>query len=178
MTDQTGRGHARQSRTTAAPAVHLDGHLVRGGALRIDPDASSLRIDLPGEATAQDDLLRELIGDTIDRGHYHRQAPMHVHGSGQRMQLPVNVAAWALACAWRGLDLPYLLYGPVVVTGPYVGRVFRGLDERLVYEAEDVARRVGELRNEWATRAPVDESAARRELLAYARRAVRSSEPS
>ncbi|MBL1102615.1 hypothetical protein [Streptomyces coffeae] len=91
------------------------------------------------------------------------------------MRLSVNPAAWTLACAWRGLDLPYLIYGPAIVTGPTAGGAAQGLTDRLLAEAEDVARRVEELRNEWSTRRPASEDAARRELLAYARRVLRSS---
>ncbi|MEU8481043.1 hypothetical protein [Streptomyces hygroscopicus] len=144
-------------------------------ALRIDPDATSSRLDLPADQAAQRDMLRSLIGGSPDQAVYHRRALLHVHGSGTRMRLPVNPAAWALACAWRGLDLPYLLYGPVVVTGPGTGGALTALNDRLLGEAEDVTRRVEELRSEWATRPPASESAARLELLAYARRAIRRS---
>ncbi|MFI0772583.1 hypothetical protein ACH4TQ_48165 [Streptomyces sp. NPDC021218] len=141
-------------------------------ALRIDPDATSSRLDLPTDQAAQHNVLRSLIGGSTDRAVYHRNALLHVHGNGAGMRLPVNPAAWALACSWRGLALPYLLYGPVIVTGPDTSGTVEDLKDRLLAQAEEVARRAEELRLEWSARPPVSEPAARQELLAYARRAI------
>ncbi|MFD8340201.1 hypothetical protein ACFV42_47640 [Streptomyces solisilvae] len=141
-------------------------------ALHIDPDAASSRLNLPEDANAQHDILRSLIGDTADRAIYHRQALLHLHSNGAGRRLPVNPAAWALACVWRGLDLPYLLYGPVIVTGPDTRGVLQTLTDSLLDEAEEIARRTAQLRVEWSTRPPASEPAARLELLANARRAT------
>ncbi|MDN3061263.1 hypothetical protein PH213_43620 [Streptomyces sp. SRF1] len=84
----------------------------------------------------------------------------------------MNPAAWALACAWRGLDLPYLLYGPVIVTGPDPGGAVETLNNSLLAQAEEVTRTVAELRGQWSTQPPMSEPAARLELLANARRAI------
>ncbi|MEU4896235.1 hypothetical protein AB0B12_26370 [Streptomyces sp. NPDC044780] len=141
-------------------------------ALRIDPDSTSSRLALPTDQTAQYDILRSLIGGNPDRAIYHRQALLHLHGNGAGTRLPVNPAAWALACAWRGLNLPYLLYGPVLVTGPDTRGAVENLNDSLLAQAEEIARRTAELRMEWSTRPPVSEPAARLELLAYTRRAT------
>ncbi|WP_413804343.1 hypothetical protein [Streptomyces sp. OE57] len=117
-------------------------------------------------------MIRSLIGGTTDRAVYHRQALLHVHGNGAGRRLPVNPAAWALACAWRGLNLPYLLYGPVLVTGPDTGGAVETLNDRLLAQAEEVTRIVQELRGQWSTRPPMSEPAAREELLANARQAT------
>ncbi|GAA2345085.1 hypothetical protein [Streptomyces violaceusniger] len=114
-----------QDQSAAVPdrLGHPDPRPTHARALHIDPDATFSHLDLPEDAHAQRDILRSLIGDTVDRAIYHRQALLHLHGNGAGRRLPVNPAAWALACAWRGLDLPYLLYGPVIVTGGSVKRV-------------------------------------------------------
>ncbi|MBO3681726.1 hypothetical protein [Streptomyces sp. NEAU-YJ-81] len=144
-------------------------------ALRIDPDATSSRLNLPTDSTAQHDVLRSLIAGSTDRAVYHRQALLHLHSNGAGIRLPVNPAAWALACTWRGLNLPYLLYGPVIVTGPDTSGAIEDLNDRLLTEAEKVADKALELRLEWSARPPVSEPAAQNELLAYARRALRPS---
>ncbi|MFJ2349597.1 hypothetical protein [Streptomyces antimycoticus] len=141
-------------------------------ALRINPDATSTRLHLPTEQAAQHDLIRRLIGGSTDRAVYHRQALLHVHHNGTGTQLPVNPAAWALACTWRGLDLPYLLYGPVIITGPDTGSTIEELNDRLLTQAEKITRTAQELRLEWSTRPSASEPAARLELLANARRAT------
>ncbi|MEV8063122.1 hypothetical protein AB0P37_43630 [Streptomyces antimycoticus] len=172
---QTAQHTRRRPAAVPDQLVHRDPRATRVRALHIDPDATSWHLELPEDASAQHDVLCRLIGDTVDRAMYHRQALLHVHGNGAGMRLPVNPAAWALACAWRRLDLPYLLYGPVIVTGPDTSGVIETLNDRLLSQAEEVARRTKELHLEWSTRPPVSESAARHELLAYARRATRPS---
>ncbi|MEU5930649.1 hypothetical protein ABZ817_45545 [Streptomyces antimycoticus] len=142
-------------------------------ALCINPDATSSHLGLPTDQAAQHHALRNLIGGSTDRAVYHRQALLHVHGNGAGTQLPVNPAAWALACAWRGLNLPYLLYGPIIVTGPDTGGTVEELNDRLLAQAEEVTRTVQELQRQWSTRPPESEPATRQELLTYARRAIR-----
>jgi hypothetical protein len=77
-------------------------------ALNIRPDGTAEPLELPDDYAAQRQELRGLLGGTVDAGVYHRQAQLHVHGGGPTAKdLPLNVAAWALACAWRGPDIGY-----------------------------------------------------------------------
>lgn len=88
-------------------------------ALRIEQHGVVETLQLPDTPTAQRAALAEAVGGDTDTGFYHRQAVLHVHGNGAAAQdLQFNATAWALASAWRGLDIPYGLYGPIVVTGP------------------------------------------------------------
>lgn len=80
----------------------------------------------------------------------------------------MNLSAWALASAWRGIDIPYGLYGPVVVTGPQLTE----LDEDLAGAVQAVCAAVAEILQEWRARPPVGERQARAELLAAARHSV------
>jgi hypothetical protein len=58
------------------------------------------------------------LGGTVDGGVYHRQALLDAGGGGPMARdLPLDVAAWALAGAWRGMEI-YGLCGAAVVTGP------------------------------------------------------------
>ncbi|WP_331763550.1 hypothetical protein [Streptomyces anthocyanicus] len=84
--------------------------------MKIAPDATVTELDLP-EADRRA-VIRELLGspDTVDQGIYHRRAVLHVHRTGRQLGLKQNLAAWALASAWRGAAL-YPLAGPVAVTG-------------------------------------------------------------
>ncbi len=170
---QAPQGTQDQSAAVPDRLGHPHPRPTHARALHIAPDATSSHLDLPEDAHAQHDILRNLIGDTVDRAVYHRQALLHLHGNGAGRRLPVNPAAWALACAWRRLDLPYLLYGPVIVTGPDTRGVLQTLADSLLGEAEEVARRVEELRLEWSTRPPASESAARHELLTHTQQATR-----
>jgi hypothetical protein len=73
---------------------------------------------LPDAYAAQRQQLRDLLGGTVDAGVYYRQALLDVRGGGPMAQdLPLNVAAWALAGAWQGMEV-YGLYGATAVTGP------------------------------------------------------------
>ncbi|MGW1768252.1 hypothetical protein ACWCQL_29940 [Streptomyces sp. NPDC002073] len=96
---------------------------------------------------------------------YHRRAQLHVHGNGQTEQLPLNLAGWVLASAWRGIELPYGLYGTIVVTGQSA----QDLELDLAAEVEAVCAAVTEVRAEWQDRPPACEGPARAELLAAAR---------
>lgn len=125
-------------------------------ALRIDPDATLEPLTLPDAYAAQRQELRGLLGGTVDVGVYHRQALLHVHGGGPTAKdLPLNVAAWALACAWRGLDIGYGLYGTAVVTGK--NRSDGGSDAPdadLAAQVRAVCEAVREVLVEWQTRPP------------------------
>ncbi|MEV6400962.1 hypothetical protein AB0M39_40345 [Streptomyces sp. NPDC051907] len=84
-----------------------------------------------------------------------------------------NLGAWSLACAWRGLELPYALYGVVVVTGPRLGDGgVAPLEDLLAQQVHAVAQTVRETVEEWRRRPPASGDAAAQELLAYVRRDV------
>lgn len=85
-------------------------------ALRIDPDATVTDLDLP-EPDAHP-AIRESIGSpaAVDQGVYHPRAILHLHGEERVIGRERNLAAWALASAWRGLTL-YPLHGPVILSG-------------------------------------------------------------
>ncbi|MEU9014635.1 hypothetical protein AB0D12_33740 [Streptomyces sp. NPDC048479] len=143
-------------------------------ALRIDPDATVTELDLP--ATDAHSAIREHVGtpDAVDQGAYHRRAVLHIHGTGQQAGLPQNLAAWALASAWRGMAL-YPLAGPIVITGLTAAGDVTALDDDLVQHATAVAQTVRETLAQWRTRPPASNEAAISELLAYAARDVAHS---
>jgi DMSO/TMAO reductase YedYZ molybdopterin-dependent catalytic subunit len=62
---------------------------------------------------------------------YHRRAVLHIHGNGQKLGLPQNLAAWALASAWRGMPL-YPLADPIGVTGRAARGDVTAFDDDLV----------------------------------------------
>ncbi|MGW7319627.1 hypothetical protein [Streptomyces sp. NPDC054865] len=134
--------------------------------LRIDTDGAAVALPWPDDGERRQ-AVRAAVGGPSDRGVYHRRAHHHVHGSGQS-ECPMNLAAWVLACLWRGIDIPYGLYGDVVVTGPDV----EALDAEMVGEVLSVCAAVAEVRQEWSSRPPVGEAQARAELLAAGRHAL------
>jgi len=140
-------------------------------ALRIGADGAADPLELPDAYPAQRRALRDLLGGTVDAGVYHRRALVHVFGEGALAQgREFNVAAWALACVWRGMDIGYGLYGTAVVTGP--GRDDGGSDalaDDLAEQVRAVCAAVREVLVEWRTRPPAGEAAARAEVLAAAR---------
>jgi hypothetical protein len=91
-------------------------------ALRIDPAATVTDVNLPESGAYS--AIREHVGspDSVDQGVYHRRAVVHRHGNGRGIGLPQNLAAWALASAWRGMAL-YPLAGPIVITGRTEGGI-------------------------------------------------------
>ncbi|WP_329437883.1 hypothetical protein [Streptomyces canus] len=139
-------------------------------ALRIDPDATVTDLNLPA-ADAQSAIQEHLRADAVDHGIYHRRAVLHIHGNGHNLGLPQNLAAWALASAWRGVPLCPLA-GPVVVTGRTESGDVTSLDADLVLHAKAVAHTVRDTLAEWRARPPASNEAAARELLAYAARDV------
>ncbi len=143
-------------------------------ALRIDPDTTVTDLDLP--ETDGHSAIRELVGspDAVDQGVYHRRALLHLHGDGQRAGLPQNLAAWALASAWRGVAL-YPLAGTIVITGRTETGDVAALDDDMVQHATAVAQTVRETLGEWRTRPPASNEEAISELLAYAARDVASA---
>ncbi|MFZ3475766.1 hypothetical protein ACODT3_40370 [Streptomyces sp. 4.24] len=139
--------------------------------LRVDSDGTVVVHPWPEDERERWAAVRTAVGGSADAAVYHRRAQLHVHGNGQAEGLPLNLAAWALASVWRGLDIPYGLYGPVVVTGPQMG----GLDEDLAGAVRAVCAAVAEVRQEWTTRPPVGERQARAEVLAAARHSITAS---
>ncbi|MFJ8787372.1 hypothetical protein [Streptomyces sp. NPDC102476] len=125
-------------------------------AVRIDPDATVTDLNLPG-ADAQSAIREHLGSDAVDHGVYHRRAVLHIHGNGHDLGLPENLAAWALASAWRGMPL-YPLVGPVVVTGRTESGDVTSLDDDLVQHAKAVARTVRDTLAEWRARPPASNS--------------------
>ncbi|MFD7555198.1 hypothetical protein ACFV9E_11785 [Streptomyces sp. NPDC059835] len=135
--------------------------------LRVDADGAVTVLPWPDDLVQQGLLIRAGVGGQADTGAYHRRAVLHVHGNGQGEGLPMNLAAWVLACVWREVELPYGLYGVAVVTGPQS----RGLDSDLAAEVRAVCKAVADVRVEWQYRPPAGEASARAELLAAARHA-------
>ncbi|MEU0031746.1 hypothetical protein [Streptomyces sp. NPDC006335] len=141
-------------------------------ALRIDPDATVTDLDLPA-ADAQSAIQEHVRSDAVDHGVYHRRDVLHIHGNGQALGLPQNLAAWALASAWRGMPL-YPLAGRIVVTGRTTSGDLTALDDDLVQHSKAVAQTVRATLTEWRARPPASNEAAVNELLAYAARDVAS----
>ncbi|MFB7213133.1 hypothetical protein [Streptomyces sp. NPDC056255] len=112
-------------------------------ALRIDPDTTLTEITLP-EHDAQS-AIREDVGTTgaVDQGVYHRSALLHLHGEGRVTGLELNLAAWALASAWRGMPLTPL-HGPVVLTGRTGDGTMAALGDKLMQDARTVTQTVRE----------------------------------
>ncbi|MFF4836974.1 hypothetical protein [Streptomyces sp. NPDC001315] len=105
---------------------------------------------------------------------YHRRVLLHIHGNGRAMGLAQNIAAWALASAWRGMAL-HPVHGPVVVTGRAQDGAVAALDDGLARHVHAVAQTVRETLAEWRTRPPASNKVALNELLAYAARDVAPS---
>ncbi|ALV39273.1 hypothetical protein [Streptomyces sp. CdTB01] len=142
-------------------------------ALRIDPDATVTDLTLP--ATDAHIAIQEHVGcEAVDQGVYHRRAALHIHGNGLKLGLPQNLAAWALASAWRGMPL-YPLAGPVVITGRTASGDMAALDNDLAQHAKAVAQTVRDTVSEWRERPPASNEAAIKELFAYAAHDVASS---
>ncbi|WP_056791470.1 hypothetical protein [Streptomyces sp. Root55] len=143
-------------------------------ALRIWEHGEVEVVQLPGTHAAQIRELAHLVGGPTNTGMYHRQAVLHIHGTGAAAQdLQFNASAWALASAWRGLDITYGLYGPIMVTGPGdPAGGYGALAPHLESQIHDVCAAVSDVHAEWRTRPPAGEAAARAELLAAARHQV------
>ncbi|MFH8737570.1 DUF3846 domain-containing protein [Streptomyces sp. NPDC017964] len=137
--------------------------------MRIDVDTTVTVLDLPEDASEVQAAIRGTVGDAVNTAVYHRRALLHIHDSANR-ESPLNLAAWTLASAWRGMSL-YPLHGTIVVTGCLneEGDV-TGLDEDLVHQAEAVAVTVRETVQRCRERPPMSDEAAAQELLAYAAR--------
>ncbi|MGW7824657.1 hypothetical protein ACWGLF_42850 [Streptomyces puniciscabiei] len=144
-------------------------------ALRIVPDATFTELALP-EADVFSAIRRHVgTSGAVDQAVYHPRVLLHVHGEGRGVGLGQNVAAWALASAWRGMAL-YPLHGPVVVTGRTPDGEAAALDDDLAEHARTVTQTVRDTLKAWRTRPPASNDAAISELLAYAARDVASSQ--
>ncbi|MFD8984645.1 hypothetical protein [Streptomyces sp. NPDC059564] len=136
--------------------------------LRIDVDGAVVVLSWPDDDAARREAVTGAVGRPADSAVYHRQAHFHVHGNGASGGLPMNLAAWALASQWRGMEIPYGLYEPVLVTGPQLSV----LGDGVAGEVRAVCAAVAEVRQEWVTRPPAGEGPARAEVLAAARHSV------
>ncbi|WP_199550188.1 hypothetical protein [Streptomyces sp. N35] len=142
-------------------------------ALHIDVDTTVTPLTL---RTPPYDQLRTLLGGVTVTGIYHRRAVLHILDDGQQRHADgrtgLNLAAWALASAWRGIDL-YPLYGPVVITGGDAG-TSTSLEDDLGTQVLRSATTVRETLAEWRLRPPASNDAAVAELLAYVRNDLRA----
>jgi hypothetical protein len=136
-------------------------------AVRIDCDVTMSVIDLP-DAGRQ--AIQDLVGGVADQAVYHRQALLHIYELSAR-EKPLNLAAWVLASAWRGMSL-YPLHGTIVVTGRDQFGEVCDLDESLVQQARAVVAMVDETVRGWKARPPASDDAAAQELLSYAAREI------
>ncbi|MCT9093534.1 hypothetical protein N4G70_32395 [Streptomyces sp. ASQP_92] len=142
-------------------------------AWHIDEGARLTPLDLPADdAGAQYAQIRSAVGGSAEAAYYHRAAVLHVPSTGSVDGLEPNLAGWALACGWRQMDLPYLLYGPIVITGSYDAEsaAVGELSGRLTAQVRTVCDTVQETVIGWRTRRPASNEAALSELLAYTRR--------
>ncbi|MGW2863357.1 DUF3846 domain-containing protein [Streptomyces sp. NPDC001205] len=142
-------------------------------AWRVDEGAGLTALDLAAcDAGAQYEQIRSAVGGSAEPAYYHRGAVLHVPSTGSVDGLDPNLAAWALACGWRTMELPYLLHGPIVITGPYDadGATVTELSDRLTAQVRTVCDTVRETVTAWRTRRPTSNEAALSELLAYTRR--------
>ncbi|MEV6048657.1 hypothetical protein [Streptomyces xanthochromogenes] len=139
----------------------------------VDESARLVALDLHADdAAAQSAQIRTAVGGSAEAAYYHRATVLHVPATGARDGLSPNLAAWALACGWRTMELPYLLYGPIVITGPYGadGSTVGELPARLTAQVRTVCGTVRETMAGWRIRPPASNEAAVAELLAYTRR--------
>ncbi|MCM2431059.1 hypothetical protein [Streptomyces sp. RKAG337] len=132
-------------------------------ALVIQPDGIVRDLTLADDPGKWRTGVSEAVGGFPEAARYHRGALLYVNGDGAEQP---NLAAWALASAWRGLDLPYALRGSVVVTGPGEGIA---LPPELADQVRAAAESVARIRAEWQFRPPVLAPAGMQELLAEVR---------
>ncbi|NEB78989.1 hypothetical protein G3I40_27770 [Streptomyces sp. SID14478] len=142
-------------------------------ALRIDVDTTVSTIDLPEDPSEAYDAIRREVGEALNQGVYHRRAVLHI-GDTSAAGTRLNLTAWTLASAWRGIAL-YPLHGTIVVTGPDGAGETTGLDDDLVRQAEAVAVMVRETVARWQDHPPVSNETAAQELLAYAAQELEAS---
>ncbi|MEV4559033.1 hypothetical protein AB0K51_18875 [Kitasatospora sp. NPDC049285] len=143
-------------------------------ALQIDPAGPVVEIELPDDPALRQRVLATRLGGSPDRGVYHRQALMWLHGNAIGEGLPPNVVATALASAWRGMDIgaSYFLHGRVIVTGAVDGHA-DWLEEDLAGQVREVDQVVAECARAWATTPPASNEAAWAEIV----RAVLAPQP-
>jgi hypothetical protein len=171
MNTPTGSPAAEPETPAGEPASTTNGP--RGaqtdvGAVVIDTNGATRTVDLPSGRAPWRTEVDRLLGGRAEAARYHRGATLHVNADGATRP---NITAWVLACAWRGLELPYMLYGTVVVTGASDGHV---LPQTLAAQAERAANAISEVVEEWRGRPPVSDEAGTLELLATVRHHVPS----
>ncbi|MFI1648308.1 hypothetical protein ACH4XT_15400 [Streptomyces avidinii] len=137
-------------------------------ALVIAPAGSVSSTVLPSDAEGRRAAIGELVGGGADQGRYHPEVLLHVRGNGSPEP---NLTAWALASTWRNLEISYLLYGTVVVTGPASGAELPANVAAQVRAAGDA---VTAIMDEWRSRRPISNDAAVAELLAGVRHSLAS----
>jgi hypothetical protein len=142
-------------------------------AIRIDASGGATGIDLPEDGGPElNRALRALLGGTPERAAYHPASLLWVHGDGQSHGLAPNLIAWTLASAWRGMPLPYQLYGTVIVTGRDHDGESTPLEDNLASHVHTVAETVAQTMADWRRRPPVSTDAAIGALVTYAIRDV------
>ncbi|MET8211908.1 hypothetical protein ABZT51_39065 [Streptomyces sp. NPDC005373] len=134
--------------------------------LRIDINTVMEQIELPEDQRAALATIHGVVGGQTNQGVYHRRALFHIHDTANS-ESPLNLAAWTLASAWRGMSLYPLT---IVVTGRNADGDVTGLEEDLVHQAEAVVAMVRETVERWREQPPLSNEAAAQELLAYAAR--------
>ncbi|NUU22431.1 MAG: hypothetical protein HOV68_13090 [Streptomycetaceae bacterium] len=137
-------------------------------ALVIGTDGTVSTVDLPADWADRYNALRELVGGQPESARYHRDALLYVDGDGAGHQ-DSNLVAWALASAWRGLDLPYGLAGTVVATGPAEEDP---LPDVLIAQAHAASEAVALFLGRALTRRPASPDALASELLEAVRLSV------
>lgn len=140
-------------------------------AIRVAELSEFDELQLPGgDAGAQYERLTAAIGGSPQSASYHRSSVVHVHSNGRNEQLRPNLAVWALASSWMKAELPYLLYGPVVITGRRRDGGVGPLPDALAAQVRTACATVRETLHAWRDRPPVSNDAALGELFAYVRR--------
>jgi hypothetical protein len=122
--------------------------------LRVAADAEVTAHDVADAQAVQPQHFASYVGGLPDQAVYHPRALLRVHGRGHTLGLPANLTAWAFACAWRGLHLPYLLHGPVIITGRDSGGGVAALDAQLGAPVHATAQIVRETLAQWRQRPP------------------------
>lgn len=136
--------------------------------LRVDPEQTTTRLELPDDPGAQCRVLVEAVGG-FDRGRYHLQGLLHSGGVSFADRRRLILGVWALASTWRGVEL-YPLCGTIVVSGPErVDGGVEGLGAALTVPAEAALAAVSDVLARWRDQRPASETVARVEVLSGVR---------
>ncbi|MFI7008846.1 hypothetical protein [Streptomyces sp. NPDC050145] len=137
-------------------------------AVRIDCTTTVTPVELPADDCHG--AVRSIVGGAVNQAVYHRRALLHIYDSSTS-EHPLNLAAWTLASAWRGMPL-YPLHGTIVVTGRDESGEVCDLDDDLAQQVRAISAMVRETVQEWRRRPPASDEAAAQELLSYAAREI------